>query len=285
MSGSARATQAVDRFIAFFDVLGWKHLVQTEEKENECFVERSVDALNLIYTELERLRGSYKEYGPVVCPGGQYASRDMDFRCSTFSDNVALSVEVSPVALVNLLHCCSVVYFKLFSRKGLMCRGYVTRGRLHHTSRYCLGSGLNKAVREEARVNFRSEDGEGGTPFIQIDESVVSYIEEQPPADCVVHMFQELVQRDGCLTAVFPFKRLDPSVFGDGNFGPEEARRNVEVVRSWIENAREMVRHNASNPSARKKRDCLTRMLDAQAIVCDEWEARVATMAGAYPSR
>ena len=279
--------RSVDSFIAFFDVLGWKSLVRTTEKDNGFSVQKVVDVLNMIRSELERCRYFYKKDGPEICPSAPFIKKDMDFRFTLSSDRVVLSSEVSPAGLVNLLNCCRVVYFKLFLRKELMCRGYIKRGLIYHTADYCVGSGLNDVVEGEKRVCiFKTEDGERGTPFVEVDRNIVQYVNDETSDSCVKETFSEFVKMKDGVAAIFPFKRLDPSSFGDGRFDPDKERQTIATVRNWIDKAKEMVRRHVdpSSDSARRKERCLIRMLDAQLDICKRTEKAIHEITDQYPA-
>ena len=269
--------RSVDRFIAFFDVLGWKSLVRTTEEENDFSVQKVIEVLDVIRSELRRCRDSYENDGPEICPAAQRNNNDLDFRFTVFSDNVVLSSEISPAALINLLNCCRIVYLKLIMM-GLMCRGYVKRGMIYHTVDYCVGTGLNDVVEGEKKVSiFKTESGESGTPFIEVDRNIVQYIEDETSDKCIREMFSACVKNEGDVAAIFPFSSLDPGIFGGGGDDPNEKRKAVSAVRNWISKSKEMIRRHVdpSSEPARQKEGCLLRMLDAQLDLCNRMEEEI----------
>ena len=263
----------MDRFIAFFDVLGWKSFVRATEEENDLSVQKVIDVLDVIRSELRRCND-----GPEFCPAAQRNNDDLGFRFTVFSDNVVLSSEISPAALINLLNCCRIVYFKLFLRMGLMCRGYVKRGMIYHTADYCVGTGLNDVVEGEKKVSiFKTESGERGTPFIEVDRNIVQYIEDETSDNCVRELFSAWVKNEGDVAAIFPFSSLDPGIFGGGVDDPNENLKTVSTIRDWISKSKEMIRRHVdpSSESARQKEGCLLRMLDAQLGLCNRMEEEI----------
>lgn len=281
--------RSVDSFIAFFDVLGWKSLVCTTEKENDSSVQEALDVLDMIRSELERCSHFYEKDGPEICPAAPFVKKDMDFQFTLSSDSVVLSSEVSPAGLVNLLNCCRVVYFKLFLRKGLMCRGYIKRGLIYHTKTYCVGSGLGDVVKGEKKVSiFKTEDGERGTPFIEVDRNIVEYVNDEISDGCVKKKFSELVKVEEDVAAIFPFKRLDPGIFIPWGEKPDSdnAHETIATVRDWIGKSKEMMRRHVdpSSDSARRKERCLIRMLDDQLDICDRTEKAIHEMTEPYPA-
>ena len=277
----------VDKFIAFFDVLGWKSLVGAAEKKNGSSLQEVLDVLDMIRSELKRCRDFFENDGPKICPAAIFDRKDMDFRFTFVSDSVLLSVEVSPAGLINLLNCCGIVYSKLFLRKGLMCRGYIKRGSIYHTADYCVGSGFSDVVEGEKKVSiFKTESGERGTPFIEVNRNIIQYVNDEISDNCVKKMFSEFVKVEDDVAAIFPFKRLDPGLFGDGTFAPDKERKTIATVRNWIGNAKEMVRRHVdpSSESARRKERCLIRFLDAQLDVCDTEEKMIEEAMELFPA-
>ena len=273
--------RSVDSFIAFFDVLGWKSLVCTTEKENDSSVREAIAVLDMIKSTLE------------ICRDAPLVEKATDFHFTLSSDSVVLSTEVSSAGLIKLLYCCWVVYFKLFLRKGLMCRGYIKRGLIYHTNDYCVGSGLGDVVEGEKKVSiFKTEDGEHGTPFVEIDENILQYVNNETSDDDVKKVFSEFTRTekldDVVVAAIFPFKRLDPSIFiswGE-KLDSDKTDKIIATVRNWIDRAKEMVRRHVdpSNKSARQKEHCIIRMLDDQRTVCDRTEKAVHEMTEPYPA-
>ena len=87
--------RSVDSFIAYFDVLGWKSLVCATERENNSSVQKVIDVLDMIKSELGRCRDFYENDGPEICPGSRYEKRNLNFHFTALSDSVVVSSEVS----------------------------------------------------------------------------------------------------------------------------------------------------------------------------------------------
>ncbi len=163
-----------------------------------------------------------------------------------------------------------------------MCRGYIKRGRIYHTSEYQIGVGINDVVKQEKQVSiFRKSDDEGGTPFIEIDIDVVQYVMRQPD-ECVKKMFSRFVETDNDLTAIFPFKGFLNYDSGD----PEKDSASLNVVRGWIHKMKEHVqrRIDLSNESARRKGNPYGRMLEAQLAACDRREEMINISMQPFPA-
>ena len=221
--------RSIDKFIAFFDVLGWKSLVLKAEQNNSASLKEPIEILDLINRELQMREELFLRNELEICPSSPHKSQDIDFCFTTFSDSAVVSAEVSPAGLANLINCCRAVYFKLILRKGLMCRGYIKRGQIYHTKRYCVGSGLNDVVEREKNVSiFGSDSGEYSTPFIEIDENVLQFIDDEVSDSCVKSVLSDIVKRAGNVAAVFPFNNLSPSVFGDSSINPGQNREGYQ---------------------------------------------------------
>ncbi len=268
--------QSADKVIGFVDIIGFKALVQAaEEGRGLTLIELSqaVEALGMD-ADVER----FKQYGPTICPKAPCIRRDMDFQLTRASDCVIVSAEVSPAGVINLISHCWTAQFKLL-RMGVMCRGYIKRGRIYHTKDHQIGTGLNDAVLREKEVSvFKQDADERGTPFVEIGPEVVKYVEEQPNK-CVKEMFSRHTKNDGELTALFPFKRLNHSfAIGRGiTFDPEKEKQSVDVVRGWIRKMKEAVsKHlNESDPKAVQKGGHYIRMLDQQLEACNKTEEAI----------
>ena len=279
--------KSIDKFIAFFDVLGWKSLVLKAELNNSASLKEPIEILDLINQELQIREESFLRNELEICPSSPYKSQDIDFCFTTLSDSAVVSAEVSPVGLANLINCCRVVYFKLILRKGLMCRGYIKRGSIYHTKRYCVGSGLNDVVESEKSVSiFGSNTSKHSTPFIEIDENVLQFIDNEVSDSCVKSVLSDIVKRAGNVAAVFPFSNLTPSVFGDSAIDSEKIRRDISFVRRWIEEAKEMVSYNVDPnvESARQKGYYLIEILNRQLVTCQLMEARLDEIGETFPA-
>ena len=287
MQSNVNEARSIDKFIAFFDVLGWKSFVRKTEQSGNSSVKEVVDILDMIKQEMSSRKELLLDGGSVICPSAPRIKQDIDFCFTMFSDNVVVSTEISPAGLLNLIDCCRVIYFKLIMRKGLMCRGYVGRGPIYHCEDYCEGSGLSDVASKETEVSiFRTESGERGTPFMEVDRYVIQFIDEEISDCCAIDVLKDIVKREEDVAAIFPFRNLDPGKFGSIDRDPANARRDIEVVRTWIKDAKEMVvrRVDSNCSSARKKGHCLTRILDAQLSVCEKTESLVDQMSEVFPN-
>lgn len=264
--------QAIDKFIGFVDILGFKSLVRASEAQKGLTMRDLSQAVEALGTEkdLEHLN---------ICPVAPRLRSDLDFQITQVSDCVFISAECSPAGVINLVSHCWRSQFKLL-KMGIMCRGYIKRGLIYHTKHHQIGTGLSEAVDRERAVSvFKQDANERGTPFVEIDREVVEYVAQQPDA-CVKEMFSRHVETDGDLTALFPFKRLNHSfAFGSsaGKFDADRERASVNVVRGWIRDLKAAVsRHvDQANIDAVSKGNHYLRMLDAQLEACDKTEQAI----------
>jgi hypothetical protein len=213
------------KLIAFVDLLGFKELVATAEGGE------GVD-LQHVLALLDEFRASRDQeelatHGPDVCPGSARVAADVGFRATQISDSLLLSTEVSPAGVATLLARAWRVTVR-FLLKGILCRGYITRGLIFHDGQRFVGSGYQRAYSQEREVVFRRGPAEkAGTPFVEIDPVVVEYVKTSG-GQCVEGLFNHCVATDGQYFALFPFRALEQSfVIG----GPYAKYVNYERIR------------------------------------------------------
>ena len=254
-----------EKFIAFVDILGWRSLVKRAEEGEGLTLSELSEILNALGTEEDSEQ--YRRYCPTTCPEAPRIRDDIDFQLTSASDCVVVSSEISPAGLINLVSHCWKACISLLT-KGIMCRGYIKRGRIYHTGKRQIGTGLSDAVDREKNVSiFKRDSDERGTPFIEIDRDVVQYVEKQPD-ECVKVMFSRMIRQEGDCGAIFPFQRLvhQLNLGGFGlEFDQERERESVNNMRTCIQNMRRQIELNvdASNESARQEEEQYIRMLDA----------------------
>ena len=225
-----------EKFIAFIDILGFKNHIEAAEKgEGLSLAElfEAVDELGRSGT-LDQIR----KYGPTTCPQSARSAPDLDFQITQVSDCAIVSAEISPAGVINLMGHCWLAVLTLLT-KGFMCRGFITRGLIHHTKDRLAGSGYQNAYdNERSTTAFAQEADERGTPFVEVDDEVCQYIDQNGDA-CVKEMFSRFVKSDGNVTAIFPFQRLGHQFVIAGlehfplNHGHNRQRRNSFRTRPW----------------------------------------------------
>jgi hypothetical protein len=171
-----------------------------------------------------------------------------------------------------------------------MCRGYITRGPIHHTDTPPNGPGCQEAYAKEKQVTaFKREADERGTPFVEVDSVICDYVREYGD-QCVKKMFSRYVREDGRVTALFPFQRLQHSfiIAASGHkCDPEEEKRSNENLRRMIEDlkARVMALVDLSNPNAVSKAEHYIAALDAQLEGCKRTDEMIDMLSSSFPPR
>jgi len=276
-----------EKFIGFVDILGFKKMVEAAEVGTGIPLPELLEMLKKLGSPEDRSK--FNKYGPTICSESKYLRRDLDFRLTQTSDCVIVSSEVSPAGVIKLINHCWGAVINLL-QKGIMCRGYITRGKIYHTDTEFIGSGYQEAYSNEPKVTaFKREADERGTPFVEVDPVVCYYVRDCGDK-CVKEMFSRYVKDDGEVTALFPFQRLAYS-FMIGGFGqkfdPGKEKSSNQNMRLLIENLKErvMVFVDKSNPSAVRKAEHYIKALNAQLEVCDRTDEMINMLNYPFPSR
>lgn len=177
-----------DKFVAFVDILGFKEIVtNSAARDDPKSVARMIRRLGS-----EDDIALYRGYGAEVCPTSEKRSADLAMRISQVSDCVVVSAEVSPAGAINIVNFCRKIAERLLLREGVLCQGYLTRGKIVHDGMMFFGPGYQAAVAgEKTAAAIELPDGTLGTPFIEIDPVVVSYNETYGD-DCTREMFSRM---------------------------------------------------------------------------------------------
>ena len=267
-----------DKFVAFIDVLGFKSMIEAAERGEG----RPLSEIRELLAELGRKQDAefFAKHGPRVCPNSRHIQRNLDFQVTQLSDCAIVSAEVSPAGAINIVSHCWGAAIMLLTR-GVMVRGYITRGPMIHDSSEIMGTGYHKAYQGEGAVTaFRREADEKGTPFIEVDPSVCAYIRNETD-QCVQEMFRRSVKTDGELTALFPFQRLAHSFIIAGprapKFDPIKEKSSNENLRKSIIGFKERILMHVApdNELAMAKVSHYVAALDAQLTVCDKTDAMI----------
>jgi len=277
-----------EKFIGFIDVLGFKGMVEAAEAGQENTLNQVLQILSEYGSA--RARDRFSKYGPMTCPESGRLQRDLDFRATSVSDSLIISSEISQAGVINLIqHCWAAVL--CFLQKGVMCRGYITRGLIFHTETQFVGTGYQKAYENESKVAaFKRNADERGTPFVEVDRVVCEYVERSTNA-CVKELFSRFAKGDGDVVALFPFQRLAHSfIIGDFHghkFDPEQEKLSNENVRRLLNDMKQRVNAlvDSSNPSAVRKAEHYVRALDSQLLVCDSTDEFLRQFSFSSPSR
>lgn len=278
-----------DKFIGFVDILGWKNKV----KATEAGTGMSLAELQEILKELgeQKDQTKFEKYGPMTCPESTYVRRNLDFKLTRISDCVIVSSEISPAGVMNLVNHCWGAVIRLLT-KGIMCRGYITRGSIYHTNEpEMIGTGYQEALYKEKKVTaFKRKADEKGTPFVEVDPIVCDYVRDHGDS-CVKTMFSRFVKEDGTVTALFPFQRLNHSfIIGDWSgytFDSEKERQSNKNMCSMIKKMKERITAlvDRSKPDAVCKAEHYIAALDAQLEVCKKTDEMIDMLGSSFPRR
>ena len=276
-----------DKFIAFIDVLGFKGMVASSEAGTGMSLPELLELLKKLGDGSERSR--FDTYGPTCCPMAPRVEKNMNFRVTQISDCAIVSSEVSPAGAINLVSHCWGSVIELLAR-GIMCRGYIKRGRIYHTDSQVIGTGYQEAYAAESKVSaFKHEADDRGTPYVEVDREVTAYIDSQPDA-CVEEMFKRMVKRDAETVVLFPFQRLQHSfiVAGFGRtFEPERELKSNDNLRNNIMRYKAKIEAfvDPSNATAQAKAGHYLRALDEQLLACDKTDEAIHMLSRPFPGR
>lgn len=282
MNGPEKATKYSDKFVAFIDIIGFSRMIEESERGNGFSLDEIIEITSILSStqNVDQIR----EYGPTVCPESYKISRDIDIQITQISDCSITSSEVSPASAINILDNCLRVSARLML-KGILCRGFITRGSIYHRGNHVFGTAYQRAVKEEQEVlAFSGGESDTGTPFIQIDSSVLNYIQESCD-DCVKLIFDRISFSDGKFSAISPFRILNPyASIGSSPFSLADELRNVDIVRGQISKTISSINSTIVPQSKRAedKRNHYISMLEAQLDLCGRAESQLRMLAQPY---
>ena len=271
-----------EKFIAYVDILGFKAKVKSAERGEGLSLSQLLDFLTTLegrnHSELIRIDG------PTICPESRHIQRDLDYRVTQTSDCVIVSAEVSPAGIIHIIGQIQGTAWKLLM-EGVMLRGYITQNKIFHEGNKFLGPGYHQALEGEKKVTaFQVSTSDIGTPFIEIDPAVVRYINECDDP-CVKEMFTRMTRSEHDVTAIFPFQKFSNLMnFIDDDL--EKSKRNLEIIRSWIDSAQKKVESFApsSDPKAARKSKYYLKFLDDDLAVCAQFKQEIDSLQEPYPS-
>lgn len=273
-----------DKFIGFVDILGFENLVERAEAGEGMSLAEINEALTYLGSEDDQV--AIKKYGPTICPNSRRHSEDVDFQVTQVSDCVVVSTEVSPAGAITLINHCWVAVFKLL-RCGLMCRGHIRRGNIVHEGQRFVGTGYQEAIRREKDVTaFRRHENDRGTPFVEVDASVVKYIHAADDS-CINQVFPRFVAESNGVFALFPFRRLTDVFDIGGDFGADTKKKEINFIRSAIGKLRAGLRLYVDNGNARamRKLEHYEQCLEDQLRLCDQLDEMIDKLNTPFPGR
>lgn len=275
-----------EKFVAFVDVLGFKGMVEASEAGQGKSLSEILEYLAVLGTPEDEQKLRRKG---AFCPESQCKRTDLDFKITQISDCVIVSSELSPKGLINLVGHCWAAVTELLT-KGIMCRGYITKGNVHHEESQVIGTAYQQAFANESRVSaFKIDADEYGTPFVEVDPGVCEFVTASKDR-CVQEMFSRMTKTEEGTTALFPFQAFSHS-FAIGGIGSEfdadkELKSNENMRKQIILLKDRLSAHvDPSNDRAVKKLRHYIKALDSQVTVCDQTEDMIRDLCRPLPSR
>jgi hypothetical protein len=124
-----------DRYVAFIDILGFSAIVRQLDGASKRAKEL-VGILENISTLTDQFAGDFEKDG---------------LRTQSFSDCIVMSENGSPKGLFSLLASATTLTFALLS-KGVLTRGGIAKGKLHHSDKIVFGPAMLEAYRLESTI-------------------------------------------------------------------------------------------------------------------------------------
>lgn len=277
-----------ERFVAFIDILGFKSMVE----ESESGSGRPIAELIGLMADLGTAESKAQRvaHGLSICPTSTRLTPHAGFELTQASDCAIVSTEISPAGVVAVLEHCWKAAMALL-RKGVLIRGYITRGNVHHAGSVFLGTGYHSAYQREQGVTaFRLDGDEVGTPFVEIDPVVRDFIRSSTDS-CVREMVDRMTKSDGDVMAIYPFKRLshDFAIAGRGVvFELAKEKAANAAMRDRIRGYRDAIlsSHGQTTEKVAKKIRHYVAALDGQIAQADRTDEVIDSWSSpAAPSR
>ena len=191
----------------------------------------------------------YRDNGAEICPDSGKQNADLAMRITQISDCVIVSAEVSPAGMINIVNFCRKTAERLLLREGVLCQGYLTRGKIVHDGTMVFGSGYQAAVAGEKAAAAIELPGEVlGTPFIEIDPVVVAY-HESSGDKCTREMFSRMTISADDSVLISPYGIFDR--FANWALDPSKSR---DQVRNELRSARQIIDKVSSKLAASRPR-------------------------------
>ncbi len=266
-----------EKFVGFIDILERKDLnsrVKNETNGVKTLAGLAEPAKNLFD---RNLKTNLQKYGHTICPDSERIQQDLGTEVTHGSDCVAISTEISPAGIITLIKSCHNAVKDLLFREGLMCRGYITKSTIFHSGDNLIGTGYQKTHKTEHKgiAAFKLEANEIGTQFVEVDPIICDYIKNYTD-NCVNIKFERLVETDGEIAVIFPFKSMDHDfLIGDycgHKFDANSERKSNNAVRSEINNTLNILQKNTNHKSvdAARKVEYYRKVLKEQLLLCNE---------------
>lgn len=190
-----------EKFVAFIDILGFKELVKKSvEADDAESIARMVRRLGS-----DDDIALYREDGAEICPHSQKLQKDLSLYITQVPDCVIVSAEVSPAGAINIVNYCRKIAERLLLRESVLCRGYLTKGKVYHQGAIIFGPAyLDAIVGEKKAAAVAWFDGNLGRPFIEVDPAVSSYLSACGD-ECTRTMYPRMVIAEGDYAVISPY--------------------------------------------------------------------------------
>lgn len=272
--------QFSNKFVAFVDVLGFKDMVRNAESGAGRSLTELMDLLQILGNP--ELQERVLKSGPTFCPCSAKMAEDLDYRVTQISDCVIISAEESPSGVLQVIQHCWLTTLNLL-HKGILCRGFITRGSVFHTDRQVIGTAYINAYEKERGVSvFRQHEEQRGTPFIELASEVVEYVNNTCD-QCVQKMFERMTKTHDGLTAIFPFKTLQHSFLIGEREEEVELAANEKVRQGIISLIDRILEQAAPDAKAEEKISHYLAILQDQLAVCDNTDKIVRSLYSPFP--
>lgn len=135
-----------ERYCLFLDILGFKDIVE-QSAQPDTKVKSANHPIGGVYFSLKKIASSLKYKAAVV--GAHGVMKPSSRVVTQFSDSVVVSYKVDEAdGLAAMLYDVLHLQMKLIQR-GLLIRGAITKGALHHDQDFVFGPALNEAAELE----------------------------------------------------------------------------------------------------------------------------------------
>lgn len=130
------------RVLVYFDILGWKDVIEKSAKKDASALIAVANATRLLAHVEQTIKGIRDR----ITKNASHASE-----VAVFSDSVVMSCGPNPVAIFDLVAMLQLFCVALME-EGLNTRGAIVQGLLHHKDNIIYGPALNEAYGLESKV-------------------------------------------------------------------------------------------------------------------------------------
>lgn len=221
-----------EKFLAFVDILGFKGLV--EESANNDDAAPIARMINRLGSDDDI--ALYGEHGAEICPDAPKNSENLSLCITQISDCAIVSAELSPAGAINIVNYCRKIAERLLLRECVLCQGYLTKGKVYHQGKDFFGPAYQKAIDgEKNAAAIEWHDGILGTPFIEVDHAVSSYLSVHGDECCREQFSKMTIPRDNYIL-ISPYgifsRMIDWTI--DPNKTPDEMRGEIQSAKNIL---------------------------------------------------